>query len=293
MTDEIPEYRAEDWEALQRLLFRDSWNEEIGRWRSPYVFRGQSNRAYELETSIQRFVGDSDRWGLETRLLVSFNRYAQQEGDSPDSLLQLMSLAQHHGLPTRLLDWTYSPFVAAYFATGGRSDVDGAIWGVDYSAVHDHAPDLFQPFLDETGGRVFEADVLEDIAHGLMAEVDQDPGPLRPGGTLYILRFKQALAEFGAQFPEGYFLFFESPSIDARIVNQSALFCASPDPRLSMESWLGERPDLAYRIIVPAERKAEFRDRLAQGNVTPKTLFPGFDGIAEWLKEYYRPRSGR
>ena len=287
----IDDHRAEDWETLQRLLFRDSWNEGIGRWRSPYVFRGQSNRAYGLETSIQRFVGESGNWELETRLLLAFNRYAQPERDSPDSLMQLLSLAQHHGLPTRLLDWTYSPLVAAYFASRGRPDVDGVIWGVDFTRVHDHAPELFDPFLDEVGGHVFEADMIEEIAHELMEAAGYDPRRHRRGSTLYIARYKEAIETFGSRFPDDYFLFFEPPSIDERIVNQSALFCASTDPRTSMGSWLEERPDLAYRIVIPAERKAEVRDRLAQGNITQKTLFPGFDGIAEWLKEYYRPPS--
>ena len=40
-------------------------------------------------------------------------------------------MAQHHGAPTRLLDWTKSVFIAAFFATIDRVDKDGAIWVVD------------------------------------------------------------------------------------------------------------------------------------------------------------------
>lgn len=48
-------------------------------------------------------------------------------------------------------------------------------------------------------------------------------------------------------------------------------------------------PEAVTRIVVPAERKAEYRDRLAQADITAKTLFPGLDGVAAWLCEYFRP----
>lgn len=44
------------------------------------------------------------------------------------------------------------------------------------------------------------------------------------------------------------------------------------------------------RIVVPAECKLEFRNRLAQANIAAKSLFPGLDGITAWLCEYYRPK---
>lgn len=291
MTDDpIREHRAETWEELQRLLFADAWRSEIGRIRSPYVFRGQSNASYGLETSLQRFVGDSDRWDLEWHLLRSFNHYARDELQHVPFGAEFKAVAQHHGLPTRLLDWTYSPFVAAYFATRGRGDADGLIWAVDYATVHEHVPDEFRALLDLAELDVFEASTIDDVATAQLTEMGVDLAAIRNGGTTHVLRYTQLWERLAAAYPEDFVVFYEAPAIDGRIVNQSALFSSTGDPRTRLDEWFAETtPGAVRRIVIPAERKAEFRDRLAQANITAKTLFPGLDGIAAWLCEYFRP----
>lgn len=291
--DEIREYRAETWEQLQELLFADAWRGDIGRIRSPYVFRGQSNAAYGLETSLQRFVGESGRWDLEWHLLRSFNHYARDELQHIPFGAEFKAVAQHHGLPTRLLDWTYSPYVAAYFATRGRRDVDGLIWAVDYAAVHEHAPEEFRAVLDQADLNVFEASAIDDVATSKLKGMGVDFSVIRNGGTTHILNYTRLWDGLVAAYPEDFVVFYEAPSIDARIVNQSALFSATGDPETRIDEWFaGMTPGAVKRIVVPAERKAEFRDRLAQANVTAKTLFPGLDGVAAWLCEYFRPPTG-
>ena len=291
----VREYRAETWEVLQQLLFRNAWRGDIGRVRSPYVFRGQSNADYGLDSSLQRYVGDSGRWDIEAHLLRGFARYARKEMQHRDIRIgtEFVALAQHYGLPTRTIDWSYSPYVAAYFATRGRPDVDGVIWAVDYARVHERLPESFHVLLEGANVNMLEADMLDDNLYRELAANGVPVDVLDHNGTTLLLTALEAWETAAAVLPDDFVVFFEAPSVDERIVNQSALFSVTTDPRTRLDEWLVRNvPDAVFRIVVPAECKLEFRDRLAQTNITAKSLFPGLDGITAWLCEYYRPGTG-
>ena len=85
-------------------------------------------------------------------------------------------------------------------------------------------------------------------------------------------------------------MFFEPPSMDDRIINQYALFSILSDPQGSQEEWLLRRPHLCRKIILPADKKWEIRDNLDQANITERVLFPGLDGLSQWLNRYYFAR---
>ncbi|WP_411962992.1 FRG domain-containing protein [Haloferax sp. YSMS24] len=282
---------ATDWLTLQEVLGEHAWNERIGRYRSPYVFRGLSNVDYSLEASITRFVGDTGQWELEGHLLRNFLKYARQEIDIPDSPYYRLAIAQHHGLPTRLLDWTYSPAIATFFATGGRADTDGVIWAVDYVRAHEQLPAFLRESLERLDTDMFDADLLDDVTRQLLDQYTDEMGRSPTAGVLEMFDMRDAIAAFAAEQPDDYVVFFEPPAIDQRIVNQAALFSSQSNPTVAMDTWLEGRPELYRRIVVPAERKAEFRDRLDQLNFNRRTLFPGLDGIADWLTAYYTPNS--
>ena len=226
---------------------------------------------------------------IEGHLLRNFLKYARQDLEVPASPYYRLAIAQHHGLPTRLIDWTYSPAVAGYFATGGRSDVDGVIWAVDYVRVHERLPALLRGALERLDTDMFDADLLDDVTRQLLDQYSGGRVGSPRAGVLEMFDMLEAIEAFVAEQPDDYVLFFEPPAIDQRIVNQAALFSSQSNPGVAMDAWLEERPELYRRIVVPADRKAEFRDRLDQINVNQRTLFPGLDGIAGWLTEYYAP----
>ena len=260
----MDEIRAESWTHLHELLFADSWHEPLQRHRSDFVYRGEPSVDAKLATSLQRLGGDFA--DVERHLLRNFRKYAHREDVPEDSLWHWLALAKHHGLATRLLDWTFSPYVALHFATAYPRDYnqDGLIWMVDFVKTNSLLPDSLREALEREGMNAVSADQL--------------------------LQTAPRLSEFDA-LGDDFVLFFEPPALDQRIVNQYALFSLMPSPHARLDEWLETRQDLARRVVIPAELKWEVRDKLDQANITERVLFPGLDGLATWLKRYFSPRT--
>src|SRR5271157_247328 len=169
------EVRVSSWSELQDQLFEDSWNPELGRFRSRYAFRGLSDAGYRLETTLMRLRGKYVE--LERHLLRNFRKYAHRDVVESDSLWHWLSVAQHYGLPTRLLDWTYSPFIALHFATSNieKFDIDGAIWAVNYVRAHLELPEKLREKLELEGSNVFTVGMLSESVSSLkeLAELSQ------------------------------------------------------------------------------------------------------------------------
>jgi hypothetical protein len=259
----MEEIRAESWTHLHELLFADSWHAQLGRHRSDFVYRGEASVDAKLATSLQRLGGDYA--DVERHLLRNFRKYARHEEVPDDSLWHWVALAKHHGLATRLLDWTFSPYVALHFTTAYPRDYeqDGLIWMVDFVKTNRLLPDRLRDAIEREGMNATSAELLQELA--------------------------PTLGDFD-RLGDDFVVFFEPPALDQRIVNQYALFSLMPSPHERLDEWLESRDDLARRIIVPAELKWEVRDKLDQANITERVLFPGLDGLATWLRRYFSPR---
>ncbi len=237
-----------------------------GRRRDTGVYRGAADARWSLLTSLDRLGGvhpPHTKAGLEEHVLRNFIRYSRPHFESaPDNEWELLVQAQHHGLPTRLLDWTYSPLVAAHFATLiHRPGGDAAVWRLDWQQVHRQFG--FPPM----------ALTIEDLER--LFPGDQ---PFTPW-TLF--RGTRGLEVFACMI--------EPPSLGARIAVQSATFTISSDKRQGFDCFLEQHGlgNALTKLVIPEAEVPRIRDQLDLVGVDERRLFPDLDGVASQLRRYY------
>lgn len=126
----ILDLRFDSWRDFKRDLVAELFPDEQYR-RDVYLFRGMQSPQWRLEPSFDRVfrhLAAAERPSEFDALLASFRAACQAYGvpaEVCDDDHRLIALGQHHGMPTRLLDWTTSPYVAAYFAYASSLDGRG------------------------------------------------------------------------------------------------------------------------------------------------------------------------
>ena len=256
-----PEIRIKSWAELQ---------EKIDPLADRCVFRGQGSRDWPLLSSFNRVMPCADEamalwWEFNSilRFRSEAHSYLPPTVMPPnmfklaelDTYLEWLMLMQHFGAPTRLLDWSQSPFVAIYFAVIDCRADDAAIWYFETepaeAAVMAHygkGPGTFLDYMDFSSG---------DIC-------DPDAKPL-----LYTAKKKMRTVREVAQ--QGVFTF-----VNRLGVNHQDIIAHTC------------RDHLFGRIVIPPELKLEFCWRLGQMNVTAASLFPGVEGVCSSIRDWLR-----
>jgi len=228
-----------------------------------WAFRGQGSADWKLHSSLSRHIGLSgvceEAWPLqEERIRRIFERKAHLFiSDTPHDELEWLALMQHHGAPTRLLDLTWSPYVAAFFALE-RATGDAAVWAFNL------------PLMWQRAERGIDGVRMQDI------------DPRRRGNfEKYYLPNKFAFVWQGDPF-----------RMPQRVVAQSGTFLVSGHLGLTVEEILERYPRtrgarnsredaLLIQFVFDTERvRADAMASLYSMNITQSTLFPGLDGLA-------------
>jgi hypothetical protein len=201
------------------------------------------------------------RW-RERRIIDIFKMYARRDLSFGTSDWDVLLLGQHYRLPTRLLDWTSSPYVALYFATEDptKDEKDGIVYCVQRVETNKALPEVFAEMLRAQGTNLFSLETLKG-------------------------KF-QSVEEFDTS-PTNALLWLEPPSVSDRIVNQYAFFSIIPGVDTRHCDWLERHSEWHWAVTVPACLKCEVRQRLQVMNITERTMYPGLEGIAKWLKSYH------
>jgi len=265
----INEVKITQIEQVMELLTEQQYEASIKRYRSNYVYRGIPNVDFKLETSIKRNCKGKQK-ELEKVILRSFTKYAAiQDHHISNSVWKQLFIGQQHGLPTRLLDWTFSPTIALHFATSGEQlafmdQHDAVFWKLDIAEVNGLLPREYQDELEKNKAYAFTVDLLDKLASDL-DRYDED----MQGKSMVLI---------------------EPPSIDERIINQYAYFSIVPREITDIEGYINDNTNNTYKYIIDKDLKWRIRDVLDQMNVNERIVYPGLDGLSTWIKRMYYVR---
>lgn len=144
-----------------------------------FWFRGNANLTWPLTPSALRYTRPSLR-NKALDLLSDFKRFGEiklKKPPAPDDELKWVQIAQHNGLPTRLLDWTGNAAVALYFACHKAKDKKGKLMD---GAVYILNPIDLNKAVDAKYDRVLDHNSHEElIKKYLKLEGEKDPDGLR------------------------------------------------------------------------------------------------------------------
>jgi hypothetical protein len=249
------QYRLESWDDFLRVI--------TGPPYSNWAFRGHRYEHWPLASALSRYFRnfgiDRRAWPQqEGRILRVFKRKAHQFLAQPpdnDDDFQWLALMQHHGAPTRLLDFTWSPYVAAFFALQ-RATTDAAVWALSPADI-------------SAGGIRRSAKVHSPTTRGM------DP---------------RGKGNFGRYFLKGNreFIWLGEPdAMNRRLIAQSGTFVLPGVLDKPMEEIVRQYRDpknMLAKFILPAAKVRETGLReLYRMNITYATLFPDLDGLARSL----------
>lgn len=257
----IREQRIEKFEMIWGLISKQPYDDKIDRNRSSYLYRGLPNISFKLETTLSRNCKGKER-ELEKPILRNFAKYASiEDPELSNSVWRQLIIGQHHGLPTRLLDWTYSPLIALHFATDGEETNDRVIWEIDIEEFNSLLPSEYTDQLQKESAHLFTVDMLEKVAH--------------------------RLEQYDTDMKDRAMVLIEPPSIDQRIINQYSYFSIIPQSIQNIEEFLDKYTNHTTKYIIDSTLRWRIRDMLDQLNINERIIFPGLDGIATWIKRHY------
>jgi hypothetical protein len=258
--------------AIQEVTL-GSWREIHDYGRRNWVFRGQRSARWVLRTSLERCferesVEGAARDELEAELLREFKRaYHNYAVHVPEreNVIEWLSLMQHHGAPTRLLDFTYSIYVAAYFAVETASE-DCAVWALNAGWAMDHAISAMREAgkaeAAKLSGRTSEEH--ETASYTILFR----PPYVKAALTLSPFRLNERL-----RIQKGTFIV------------PGDVTCGFMDNLTSVPGH--DRESNLLKIVLPVRLRWEALEKLHYMNLSSTSLFPDLDGYARSLGIYH------
>jgi len=270
-----------------------------------YIFRGQCDKDdWELKPKAGRVISIKSKDDDQHKDEILFRKWKKHayayEKRSLETDWEWLTIAQHHGLPTRLLDWTRNPLVATFFAIRhtkqenekSRKKLDAVVYvyfdSTGLGTAKRDTPyykisvDPFSRYKNLKNLReIEERKKQEEIKKNKKYRNEKD----------------QQKGYIDDEIPNGWrtknygFIYKYDPRwITQRLVMQEGLFTYHCPPNLSLEEYTNTvriRQMKLGKIIVKVDKLDEIKRTLSYYGINDRTLFPDFDGLSEWVSWFY------
>lgn len=251
-----PEIRITNWEDFVKNLEHLKLEKE---WLSHWVFRGQTNSSWTLKPSILRLLESHQidrQLGIrfEMTTLREFQTKAHLYEDfkireyKSGNILLTLTLMQHYGAPTRLLDWTTSPYIALYFAVCSDFNNDGAVFLFNQTKMNE----------------IIKEERYKDDENLLSEEQESN----------YLNTFFSSFESRRLNSQQGLF------SIAANIDKDHETLISN-----ALSKFTTETGSLFCKIIIDKSLKLEFLSRLRTMNAKADQIYPDLYGFCTSLKD--------
>lgn len=272
------EYTIKSWEDCIKLF------KNINKW----VFRGQSNSSWSLQTSLQRaaIINDVDIRDIpkvEREIISKFQRRAFhyiEKTPEKENILEWLSLIQHYGGPTRLLDFSYSYYVALYFSME-QALQESAVFCLNKDIIFKRGleTEIWRGLKDASSYGT------RDYCNKILYEQTLSPLVMliEPYNMHDRLSMQQGL--FAVPF-EGHQGFEYNLSLTVDRYRKELPKSKIIDEYENIITLLNEECAL-LKVKIPKEFHNEIRKELKLMNITSETLFPGIDGFAKSLNNVF------
>jgi hypothetical protein len=281
-----------------------SWEELVGRFDDlpAWIFRGHASTKWDLQSTLDRMApAGHPKTFAEYSLTREFKRRAHtylQAHQVPTKPGEWLALMQHFGAPTRLLDFTKSPYVAAYFAFEDLP-LDGsdrcAIWAIEPGWCFTE----FAYKVGSQGDTLFglNADEINDAldrAKGWASEKRSDGEPrtdaeIRGRQLVMVGSILAQMIDDKAEeaAPLGA-LVFEPERLSERMSAQQGVFIWPGDVNATVMDnvlALGHIERGVRKFTVPTSERGRALEQLRLMNITRTSLFPGLEGFAQSFRQ--------
>lgn len=260
-------------------------------------FRGQASADWSLVPSAYRsLVHLSQQAGFDTTFVDERERDTYRAFDISargglalhGHILERLSVAQHHGVPTRLLDWTHNLTVAAYFAVFGGNYGDSAIWALSLSRF---------PFPKELGRQHRGGGFL-------LAKIDHYGGGVIASFALPVSlpvvacpSSNQSPPQQKIPTPASTFVVWKPEHVDERLSTQDGLLSWYHSFGDDEFVWdyaehirnidISNKQEFLIKFVMRADMRQSIRDEVLKRGYDEFKLFPDLDGLGRMLSRQH------